>query len=120
MSLHNLQLDDDTLQLIDSIKLKVELFERQIFRPHKSIDQLVSLLQTASKSSHSETQLLFQHFASQLSKEKHIFFKTLGIDLEKPEPQKAPKPAETSAKMTPNNTAEKKKKIMYRGQVKYV
>ena len=117
MDIKSLNFDEQLIQLIERLQLKVELFEGQRIRATKSVDELTTLMRVASSAKKDEVKELYVHIINSLDQEKYFFFKTLGVNVEahrtvapSAEPAEAPAPQERKGK----------RKIIYRGQETWV
>ncbi|MDC0598690.1 hypothetical protein OAP18_02465 [Gammaproteobacteria bacterium] len=122
MEIPQLNLNEKSFEKITSLSLKVELYERIRLRAAKKFDDLIILIQVARESKRNEVLELFAEFSRTLSEEQHLIFKSLGLDTRTTVASEA---AQVSAPTKINDQAESsspkgKKKIIYRGQEKWV
>ncbi|GAB1268154.1 hypothetical protein NBRC116493_14070 [Aurantivibrio infirmus] len=134
MKVNQLKLSEDALNKLRQIALTVELEENKRFSVRHDVDQVVQLLEFATKLDSPSVAKRIADFKMKLSDDSLGFFRTLGVSLE---PQISTTSSagsqktyrgqkilqeETSTSSTAASEIEpkKKKKIMYRGKVTYV
>lgn len=132
MDLEKLNLSSESLEKINSLALAVELNERMRFRPRKQFDDLISLLKVSGNSVASEVQKKLASFQLSLTPDQMAFFKVLGVSLDSVEKTILAKGDSVKGSyrgsvqsITPKSEHDEavpagKKKIVYRGQVKWV
>lgn len=121
-----------TIEAIHALRIQVELKEGQNIRASRSVGELVNLLEVASRSANPEVQQAFKKLCTMFSTSHLAYFNSVGLNLNAATPStripsgkkdlsyrgaKTEKPATTipAAEMI-----DKKKKIVYRGQEKWV
>ena len=128
MDMKQLKISEQSFEKLNSLALTVELLEKQRFRPAKHFDDMVALAKTAANSRHDEVRQKFASFMTTLSDDQRAFFKVLGIEVDSAVPFDRPatkgtyRGAATSHAMVAGSDIipEGKKRIVYRGQVKWV
>lgn len=115
MELSTLNLSPSATEAIQGLRLQVELAARKTIRAQKTIEDLVILLKVSKKTSNVPVTKALERFTAALDSTQISFFKTLGVDL-------APADAITEDLVIPAETDPHagKKKVVYRGQVKWV
>lgn len=116
MELSSLNLSPASTEAIQGLRLQVELAARKTIRAQKNVEDLVILLKISKKTSNIPVTKALTKFTETLTDTQLSFFKTLGIDLAPTEDaftEDLVIPAETDPHAG-------KKKVVYRGQVKWV
>lgn len=116
MDLSSLNLSLSSTEAIQGLRLQVELAARKTIRAQKSIEDLVILLKISKKTSNIPVTKALTKFTATLTSTQLSFFKTLGIDLA-PEKNALTENLVIPAETDPHAG---KKKVVYRGQVKWV
>ncbi len=140
MDIKALKLDDDCLTALDELRELVESNEQRKMYPSKSMKELVDMVEVALRSTSAEVNFALLTFVALLSDRQRMFFKSVGTDLSlakklnkkeqqfsyrgaKSTREVAAKPVDTAisddAEMA-SDPQRKKRKIIYRGQEKWV
>ena len=129
MDIKALKFDTRTLEALQSLKLQVEINEKRITRPHRSIRELVDLIEIALRSGAPAVITALKNLCEQFNPRQQAFFKNLGIDLSSVASVKEKNISYRGAQLIKKQTQvdevvakppHKKKKVIYRGQEKWV
>jgi len=125
-----LKFSSSALEAMQALRIQVEINEKTHLRC-KNTDELVQLLEIATRSSHAPVKESFKKLLNHLSPEQLTYFSKVGVNLEQPGEDKVVKKSyrgvqlpetvkSSSVDKVESNTSAGKRKIIYRGQVKWV
>lgn len=129
MDIESLRFSEAALDAIQALRIQVELIEKTNIRASRSVDELIKLLNLAVHSEALSVHSALEKVVEACSSGQLAFFKTVGIEYEKAVPKKAVNNRYRGAQLQTQvktsggmeaPTSQKKRKIIYRGQVKWV
>ena len=129
MDIKALKFDQTTTEALQALKLQVELHEKRITRPQHSIRELVDLIEIGLRSDSPPVNSALRNLCDRLNPRQLAFFKNLGIDLSRAHKETEQKISYRGAQLTKKKpeldsvesaVPPKKKKVIYRGQEKWV